>query len=278
MLNKYLFFLIVFLIIGCSGKKEKVISVLAEDEIEQQMIEAYNKGIESFKERDFLSAAKEFSEAELLFPQSEWAAKASLMAAYSYYTDEYYNDSIFQLEQFIKVYPSSSRISYAHYLLAMSYYNKIVDEKKDLKPLIESKKKFLFIIEKFPNTDFALDSKFKLNLIEETLASKEMFVAKHYIKKEKWIPAINRLKFILNEYETTIYVEEAMLRLVEIYYKIGLIDESKKYANLLGYNYASSEWYEQSYKIFNKDYVDPYKKIKKKTKKTKLEKLKSILD
>ena len=125
MLNKYLFFLIVFLIIGCSGKKEKVISVLAEDEIEQQMIEAYNKGIESFKERDFLSAAKEFSEAELLFPQSEWAAKASLMAAYSYYTDEYYNDSIFQLEQFIKVYPSSSRISYAHYLLAMSYYNKI---------------------------------------------------------------------------------------------------------------------------------------------------------
>ena len=278
MLNKYLIFLIVFLIIGCSGKEEKVISVLVEDEIEQQMIEAYNKGIESFKEGDFLSAAKEFSEAELLFPQSEWAAKASLMAAYSYYTDEYYNDSIFQLEQFIKVYPSSSRISYAHYLLAMSYYNKIVDEKKDLKPLIESKKKFLFIIEKFPNTDFALDSKFKLNLIEETLASKEMFVAKHYIKKEKWIPAINRLKFILNEYETTIYVEEAMLRLVEIYYKIGLIDESKKYANLLGYNYASSEWYEQSYKIFNKDHEDPYKKIKKKTKKTKLEKLKSILD
>tara|TARA_B100000795_G_C22754580_1_gene420925 strand:+ start:85 stop:912 length:828 start_codon:yes stop_codon:yes gene_type:complete len=275
MLNKYLFFLIVFLIIGCSGKEEKVISVLGEDKIEQQMIESYNKGLEAFKARDFLLAAKKFSEAELLFPQSEWAAKASLMSAYSYYTDEYYNDSIFQLEQFIKVYPSNSRISYAHYLLAMSFYNKIVDEKKDLKPLIESKKKFIFIIEKFPNTDFALDSKFKLNLIEETLASKEMFVAKHYIKKGKWIPAINRLKFILKEYETTIYVEEAILRLVEIYYKIGLIDESKKYANLLGYNYASSEWYEQSYRIFNKDYEDPYKKIKKKTK---LEKLKSVLD
>ena len=154
---------------------------------------------------------------------------------------------------------------------------KIIDQKKDLKPLLESKNKFQFIVNKYPNSEYALDSKFKLDLIEETLASKEMFVAKHYIKKEKWIPAINRLKFILEEYEKTIYVEEALLRLVEIYYKIGLINESKKYANLLGYNYQSSEWYEQSYKIFNKDYKYPYKK-KKINKKTKLEKLKSILD
>ena len=276
-LINYLFLFIIFLTIGCSSKVDKDVSVLVGTNLNQQMSEVYKEGLEAYKKEDFLLAAKKFNEAELLYPQSEWAAKSSLMAAYSYYTDGYYNDSIFQLEQFVNLYPTNPRISYAHYLLAMSYYSKIIDQKKDLKPLIESKNKFLFIVNKYPNSEYALDSKFKLDLIEETLASKEMFVAKHYIKKEKWIPAINRLKFILEEYEKTIYVEEALLRLVEIYYKIGLINESKKYANLLGYNYQSSEWYEQSYKIFNKDYKDPYKKIKIK-KKTRLEKLKSVLD
>ena len=276
-LNKYLSFLLVFLVLSCSGNDKKIVSIVGQDEIELQMIEAYNLGLEAFAERDFLKAAKKFNEAELLFPQSEWAPKSSLMAAYSYYSDDYNNDAIYQVEQFIKTYPTNESIPYAHYLLAMSYYNKIIDEKKDIKPLIESKKKFEFIIKNYSNTEFALDSKFKLGLIEETLASKEMFIAKHYIKKEKWIPAINRLKFILKEYETTVYVEEAMHRLVEINYKIGLIEESKRYATLLGYNYASSKWYEQSYLIFNKDYEETYKKIKKK-KKTRLEKLKTILD
>ncbi len=276
-LNKYLSFLLVFLVLSCSGNDKKIVSIVGQDEIELQMIEAYNLGLEAFAERDFLKAAKKFNEAELLFPQSEWAPKSSLMAAYSYYSDDYNNDAIYQVEQFIKTYPTNESIPYAHYLLAMSYYNKIIDEKKDIKPLIESKKKFEFIIKNYSNTEYALDSKFKLGLIEETLASKEMFIAKHYIKKEKWIPAINRLKFILKEYETTVYVEEAMHRLVEINYKIGLIEESKRYATLLGYNYASSKWYERSYLIFNKDYEDPYKKIKKK-KKTRLEKLKTILD
>lgn len=274
-LNNFLFFLLITFIVGCSSQEEKNVSILGEDSIELQMIEAYKKGMLAFEEKNFLKAADKFNEAELLFPQSDWAPKASLMAAYSYYVDGYNNDSIFQLEQFIKTYRNDKRIPYAHYLLSMSYYNKIVTEKKDIKPLIESKIKFKHVIENYPSTDFALDSKFKLELIEEILASKEMFIAKHYMKKEKWIPAINRLKFILEEYQTTIYVEEAMLRLVEIYFKLGLVDESKKYASLLGYNYGSSEWYKQSYKIFKKGYEDPYKKIKKRSK---LEKIKSILD
>jgi len=274
-LNNFLFFLLITFIVGCSSQEEKNVSILGEDSIELQMIEAYKKGVLAFDEKNFLKAADKFNEAELLFPQSDWAPKASLMAAYSYYVDGYNNDSIFQLEQFIKTYRNDKRIPYAHYLLSMSYYNKIVNEKKDIKPLIESRIKFKHVIENYPSTDFALDSKFKLELIEEILASKEMFIAKHYMKKEKWIPAINRLKFILEEYQTTIYVEEAMLRLVEIYFKLGLVDESKKYASLLGYNYGSSEWYKQSYKIFKKGYEDPYKKIKKRSK---LEKIKSILD
>ena len=272
---KHLSLILIILIISCSSDKDKKISSVEGDQIEIQMKNAYNEGLEAYQKNDFLKAADKFNEAEILFPQSEWAPKSSLNAAYSYYVDGYYNDSIFQLEKFIKTYPGNERMSYAHYLLAMSHYGKIINEKKDIEPLIESKKNFTYVIKNYPNTDFSIDAKFKLDLIEETLASKEMFIAKHYIKKEKWIPAINRLKFILKEYETTVYVEEAIHRLVEINYKIGLIDESKKYASLLGYNYASSKWYKKSYKILNKSYDDPYKKIKKKSK---ISKIKSILD
>jgi len=274
-LIKHLLFILIIFIIGCSSDKNIKVSSLEGDQMEIQMKNAYKEALDAYEKEDYLTAADKFNEAEMLFPQSEWAPKSSLNAAYSYYVDEYYNDSIFQLEKFIKTYPGNERMSYAHYLLAMSHYGQIVDEKKDIEPLIESKKNFTFVVKNYPNTDFSIDAKFKLDLIEETLASKEMFIAKHYIKKEKWIPAINRLKFILKEYETTVYVEEAIHRLVEINYKIGLLDESKRYANLLSYNYASSEWYKKSYKILNKDYDDPYKKIKNKST---ISKLKSILD
>tara|TARA_B100000795_G_scaffold88480_1_gene64313 strand:- start:376 stop:1218 length:843 start_codon:yes stop_codon:yes gene_type:complete len=265
-------------LLNCSSEQQKEISILNEDEIEMQMIVAYNEGLDALNEGDALKAAKKFNEAELLFPQSEWAPKSSLMGAYSYYKGGYNDDAIFQLEQFIKIYPKNKEIQYSHYLIAMSYYSKITDEKKDTEPMLVSKKKFEFVMNNYPNSDYALDSKFKLGLIEETLASKEMFIAKHYIKKQKWIPAINRLKYIIDNYETTIYVEEALHRLVEVYFKIGLIDESKKYATLLGYNYLSGEWYEESYKVFNKKYKNPYKKIKKSKKTSLIKKIKSIIE
>ena len=120
--------------------------------------------------------------------------------------------------------------------------------------ILQSKKYFELIISNYPNTDYALDSEFKLELIIEIMASKEMYLARYYVQREKWIPAINRYKKVINDYDTTIYVEEALHRLVELHYKVGLINESKKYAALLGYNYQSSEWYEASYKIINKKY------------------------
>ena len=239
------------------------------------MITAYNEGIENLNNNDEFYAAKKFLEAELLFPQSDWAPKSALMASYSYYIKDYYPEAIFNLKRFINTYPKYYRIDYAHYLLAMCYYEEIENEKKDLQPLILAKKKFNFIINNYPNTDFALDSKFKIGLIDEVMASKEMYLGRHYIKKEKWIPAINRFKNILKDYDTTIFSAEAIHRLVEIHYRIGLEDEAKKYASLLGYNYLSSEWYKKSYKILNKDYDDPYKKIKNKST---ISKLKSILD
>tara|TARA_B110000046_G_scaffold176783_1_gene202834 strand:+ start:40 stop:897 length:858 start_codon:yes stop_codon:yes gene_type:complete len=246
-----------------SCNKEKKISVINEDDINLQMISLYEEGYEELLNGDILYAANKFNDAESIFPQSEWAPMASLMAAYAYYSQDYYFEAIDQIESYMKKYPNHIDMDYAHFILAMCYYENIVDEKRDLQPLLRSKKEFELIITEYPNTDFALDAKFKLELIEDKLAGKEMFVARHYLKSKKWIPAINRFKTILENYETTVYVEEALYRLVEINYRLGLIDESKKYANLLGYNYGSSEWYKASYKIFNEDYVYDDKKVKK---------------
>ena len=257
-------FIIFFIFLNSCSKEENKISIIKEDDIQLLMIDAYKEGIKALKENDALYAAKKFNEAEILFPQSTWAPKSALMAAYSYYSQDYYPDAIFELERFIKTYPQDKRLSYAHFLLAMCYYERIVDEKKDLEPLIKSQEKFLFVIENYPNTDFALDSKYKLDLINNVLASKEIYLGRYYISKEKWIAAINRFKYVLDYYDTTIYVEEAIHRLVEIYYRLGLIDESKKYASLLGYNYQSSKWYDESYRIFNKDYKSSIEKINKK--------------
>ena len=250
-----LFILISFIfLISCSSNQEKI-SVLDDDDIESQMIDAYKKGYEELERGDVIYAAKQFNEAELLYPQSEWAPKAVLLAAYAFYSQDYYPRAIAELERFLKKYPKHKNIDYAHFLLAMCYYENIIDEKKDLEPLILSKQKFEFIIINYPDTDFAQDSKFKIDLINDILASKEMHIGVYYLKNKKWIAAINRFKYIIENYQTTIYIEEALHRLVETNYKIGLEDEAEKYANILGYNYQSSEWYEKSYKIFNQKYV-----------------------
>ena len=270
--------IIVFIFLNSCSKDEKKISIIEEKEINLQMIDTYKEGVKALEEGDVIFAAKKFNEAEILFPQSEWAPRAVLMAAYSYYSQNYYGDAIYELERFIKTYPNDQRLNYAHYLLAICYYEEVIDEKKDLGPLVKAQSEFKFIIKNYPDSDFALDSKFKLDLINDILASKEMYIGKHYVKKQKWIPAINRFKTIVNNYETTVYVEEALFRLVEIYYLLGLTDESQKYAKLLGYNYLSSRWYKESYRIFNKNYESPREKIKKKKRNFIIRKFKSIFN
>ena len=268
--------ILVLLLNSCSGAEQEKATIIQQDDLESEMIETYKEGVQALKEGDVLYAAKKFNESELLYPQSSWAPKSSLMASYAYYRYGYYSDSIYELKRFIKLYSKNENLDYAYYLLAMNYYDSIVDEKKDLRPLLEAKKNFEFIIDKYPNTDFSLDAKYKLELIHDTLAAKEMYIARHYIKKEKWISAINRFKKVINDYNSTIYVAEALHRLVEIHYRIGLLSESKKYANTLGYNYLSSEWYKESYRVFNQDYKIK-KKVIKKTKRNKLvDKIKSF--
>ncbi len=266
-MRNYYKFTILFLFLiftSCSTDKEKI-SILEDDNLELQMIDAYKIGYEELSKGDAIYAAKKFNEAELLYPQSEWAPKSVLLSAYAYYSQNYYDEALSELDRYFKKYPKHINMDYAHFLYAMCYYENIIDEKKDLEPLLLSKKRFEFIVQNYPNTDFAQDAQYKINLIKDVMASKEMYIGKYYLKKKKWAAAINRFKNIIEKYETTIYVEEALHRLVETNYKIGLIDESSKYANLLGYNYQSSEWYEQSYKIFNRDYETSFdiKKEKK---------------
>ena len=254
MLKSLIVFLISALLILSCSKKDKIEATLEEGTIEEQMILAYNEGLEFLEKGDALYASKKFNEAEILFPQSIWAPKSSVMSAYSLYYHNYYGDAIFQLERHLKNYPNDKNLAYVHYLIAICYFEKLSDEKKDLEPLIQTQKKFEYIINNYPNTDFAIDSKYKLDLILDMLAAKEMYIGRHYMETKKWIGAINRFKNVINNYDDTVYVEEALHRLVEIYYKIGLIDEAKKVAYVLGYNYESGKWYENSYRVFNKSY------------------------
>ncbi|MDA7703781.1 outer membrane protein assembly factor BamD [Candidatus Pelagibacter sp.] len=263
---KILFIITSLLFFFSCADKNKV-SEIVETDMEKQMSKAYKEGYIELQGGDVLLAAKKFNEAELLFPQSPWAAKASIMAAYAYYKQDYYGDAIFELERYLKTYPNHEDKAYGHFLIGMSYYEQIVDETKDLKFILNAKKQFDFIIKEYPSTEFAIDAKFKIDLINEILAAKEMYLARYYLNKNKWIPAINRFKTVVKDYNTTIYTEEALHRLVEINYRLGLIDESKKYANTLGYNYQSSNWYKNSYKVFNKNYRDGVKELQKDKKK-----------
>ena len=279
-MNYFLKFILIISIVfisACQNNDEKI-SIIEERDLDLQMIDAYNEGLNLLDDNYPLKAAEKFNEAELLYPQSLWAPRSSLMSAYSFYYGSYYVDAIEELNRFKEIYPNHERIVYAYYLMGMCHYEQIADEKKDLGSIVDAQQNFKYVLENYPDTDFALDSQFKLELIQQILASKEMYLAKYYIQKEKWIPAINRYKNVLDKFETTIYVEEALHRLVEIHYKIGLIDESKKYAALLGYNYQSSEWYRESYKVFNKDYEKIIKKRNKQNNKVStLEKIKSLL-
>ena len=261
---KILVYFVIIILFGSCSKEPIKKSIIKEKSLESQVLETYKEGMEALNDGDVLFAAKKFNEAEILFPQADSAPQSALMAAYSYYTQDYYGDAIAELKRFLKVYPSYKDLGYVYYLLGICYYEQIVDEKKDLQSIVNAKKNFNIILKEYPNTEYAIDAEFKINLIDDILAAKEMYLGRYYFDRKKWIPAINRFREIIDNYDTTIYAEEALHRLVEVHYTIGLIDEAEKYAQLLGYNYQSSKWYENSYSLFDKN----YKKRKKERSKT----------
>ena len=278
---KILIYFVILVLFNSCSKDLSSKSIIEEKSLELQVQEAYKEGMEALNSGDVLYAAKKFNEAEILFPQAKSAPQSALMAAYSYYTQDYYGDAIAELERFLKVYPTHKDLKYVYYLLAICYYEQIVDEKKDLQSIVNAKKNFNLILKNYPNTEYAMDAEFKIDLINDILAAKEMYLGRYYFDKKKWIPAINRFREIIDNYDTTIYAEEALHRLVEVHYTIGLIDEAEKYAKLLGYNYQSSKWYENSYSLFDKTY-EKRKKERFKTYKKKggglIKKFKTLLE
>ena len=242
--------LFTLIILSCSKDKK----VVYEPSVKVNPYVIYKDAMDAFEKNDFFYASKKFSEAENNFNNVDLAAKSAIMASFSLYGINFYTEAIENLERYLKKYPSDKFVIYAHYLIAVIYFEQISDEKKDLEPLIKANNKIDFFLSTFPNTEYAIDLGFKKDLIQNQLAAKELFVARFYISTKKWIPAINRLKIIVKDYDQTIFIEEALHRLVEINYFLGLEEEAKKYAKILGYNYNSSEWFEKSYKILNKDY------------------------
>ena len=261
MYQKLIYLLITIFLFTSCGKETPETNVPPSKD---KSFEVYKEAVSEMNRGEFFFASKKFSEAESILPQIEFSAKASLMSSYCLYLINFYPEASANLERFINQYPADKNIAYAHYLTAIIMYEQILDEKKDINPLNKSKEKIIFFLKKYPNTEYALDLKFKLDLINNQLAAKEMYIVKYYSLTQKWIPAINRLKIIVNDFSETIFIEEALHRLVEIYYKIGLTEEAKAAAAILGYNYNSSEWYAQSYKILNKSYKLPKKSDVKK--------------
>ena len=278
-MNRFSFLILLFLFfLNACSKDEIEVSNIKESKQTMEMIAAYEEAYLALNKGDPYFAATKFLEAELLFPQSKWAPRSALMASYSYYMQNYYAEALSNLQRFLKTYPKSKDIPYAHYLIAMCYYETIEDEKRDSAPLYKAKKQFTFVVENYPASDFALDSKFKLGLIEDIIASKEMYLGRHYQKKGRWIAAMNRFKSVVKDYNQTIFIEEALHRLVEINYKLGLNNEAEKYAKTLGYNYQSSEWYKKSYKVFNKNYESKLKNSLNKDKKSVISKFKKLFE
>ncbi len=248
----FILILSVLLLFSCAkGSKDEIVSNISEEE---QAALIYSEAIKALNEGDAFYAGKKFQEVEILMPQTIWAEKASLMSAYSEYSRSAYSNAVFALERHLNNYPADKNIPYVHYLIAVCYYEQILDEKKDLQPLLKAKEKFEFIMKTYPTTDYAMDARFKIDLIIDQLAAKEMSIARFYMKTEKWIPALNRLKNVVEKYDKTIFIEEALHRLVEVYYRLGLEEEAKAAATILGYNYQSGDWYKKSYKVFNKNY------------------------
>ena len=258
------FFLILILVFSLNSCSKKDVEYEPKDKANPYIL--YQEGFELFESGDYFYAEKKFTEAELNFEIVDFAAKSAIMSSYSLYGINFYSDALINLERYLKKYPTDKNVMYAHYLISIIHYEQIEDEKKDLQPLIDAKEKIVFFLEKYPNTDYAIDLKFKKDLIENQLAAKEMFVAKYYISIKKWVPAINRLKIIVKKYNSTIFIEEALHRLVEIHYHIGLENEAKEYASILGYNYNSGEWFKQTYKILNKEYKISKKNVSSKNK------------
>ena len=211
--------------------------------------ELYDKAFATFARKAYKPAIDEFQEVERQHPSSEWAAHAQIMAAYSAYKAGQFDDAIGILDSFVKLHPTHPSTPYAYYLEALSYYIQISDIGRDQKKTEQAQDALKEVIARYPDSEYAQDAQLKLDLTVDHLAGKEMEIGRYYLRRQDYISAINRFRYVVDHYQTTTHIPEALHRLVEAYLRLGVMEEAKKYAAVLGYNYPGSDWYKYSYEM-----------------------------
>ena len=243
---------IFILLSNCSLNQVDIANTASEDQAAEEI---FNSGEKEILRKRYSDAAEKFTEVERLYPYSDWAKRALIMQVYSYHKDQSYDNVVSAANRFIEFHPYDKDVPYAYYLIGLSYYDRVLAIGRDQELAKEALKVFNLIKEEYPESEYASNSEIKFNFLMDHLATKEMEVGRYYLKRSHYAPAINRFRGVIEEFSTTSQVPEALHRLVEINFHLGLEEEAKKYANILGYNYNSSQWFEQSYKILNKDYT-----------------------
>jgi outer membrane protein assembly factor BamD len=215
--------------------------------VERPVEQIYNSGVDALTGERYIAAAKEFDEVDRQHPYSVWATKAQLMAAYAHYQNNKYDDAIVSLDRFIQLHPSNRDVAYAYYLKALCYYEQISDVQRDSKMTELSLKALDEVVRRFPETSFARDARLKIDLTYDHLAGKEMEVGRFYLNRGQYVGAMNRFRTVVDKYQTTSHAPEALHRLVECYLALGLTEEARKMAAVLGHNFPGNAWYADSY-------------------------------
>lgn len=228
---------------ACSSTKEEL------DYVERPAEQIYQEADAAMQEERFKTAAKLYDEVERQHPYSEWAAKAQIMAAYAHYQDLKYDDAIMALDRYIQLHPGSKDVAYAYYMRALSYYEQITDVRRDQRMTSRALEALSEVVRRFPESQYARDAKIKIDLTNDHLAGKEMEVGRFYMKQGQQTAAIGRFRTVIENYQTTSHVPEALHRLVECYLALGITDEAKTAAAVLGHNFPGSEWYTDSYAL-----------------------------
>ena len=220
-----------------------------DEYVEKPVDELYNKAMDELEAGDDKKAAKLFDEVERQHPYSSWATKAQLMAAYAHHRANQYDEAVAACDRFIELHPANPEVPYAYYLKGLSYYERISDTRRDQEMTEQAKRTFEELLNRYPNSEYARDARIKIDLADDHLAGKEMMIGRYYLRRNYYLASINRFKIVVDKYQSTTHVAEALLRLTEAYTALGIDDEARKTAAVLGYNFPQSEWYADAYAL-----------------------------
>ncbi len=238
---------------GCSTKKQVY--------VERPVEELYNQALDQVEKKLYSDAIASFDEVERQHPYSVWATKGQLMSAYVSYLANRYDDAVLGLDRFIQLHPTNRDVAYAMYLKGLSYYEQISDVARDQKVTELSLNSFKELVSRFPKSKYARDAQVKIDLAHDHLAGKEMEIGRYYHQQRQYLGAINRFRKVVEDYQTTTHVPESLHRLTEAYLALGIIEEARKTASVLGHNFPGSEWYVNSYQFLDNKKINPEKDI-----------------